>query len=181
MTCQKQNLILCRRQSSLEIKNKKIGSLMCRYEKCLIIKIVDKFQRSLWMPSEGIRCAWLPRKERESRNKIGLASNRKTDDQQKIQMVVHTVSYTATKTSGKISMNRLRNICRVAWKYITYVSLGQCSIVSSALITVLDSSYRLILFRKFLLCIYTNIKNLNKQTYMIALLMLWRKIWQFFW
>ena len=44
--------------------------------------------------SEGIRCAWLPRKKRESRNKIGLASNRKTDDQQKIQMAVHIVSYT---------------------------------------------------------------------------------------
>ena len=83
---------------------------MGRYVKCLVIKFVDKFQRSLWMPSEGIRCAWLPRKERESRNKIGLASNRKTDDQQKIQMAVHIVSYTATKTS----MNHLRNICRVA-------------------------------------------------------------------
>ena len=87
---------------------------MGRYVRLLVIKFVDKFQRSRWMPSEGIRCAWLPRKERESRNKIGLASNRKTDDQQKIQMAVHIVSYTATKTSGKISMNHLRNICRVA-------------------------------------------------------------------
>ena len=87
---------------------------MGRYVKRLVIKSVGKFQRSLWMPSEGIRCAWLPRKERESRNKIGLASNRKTDDQQKIQMAVHIVSYTATKKS----MNHLRNICRVAGKYI---------------------------------------------------------------
>ena len=72
---------------------------MGRYVKCLVIKFVDKFQRSLWMPSEGIRCAWLPRKERESRNKIGLASNRKTDDQQKIQMAVHIVSYPRYSTT----------------------------------------------------------------------------------
>ena len=98
----------------LMFSREKIASSMERYVKCLVIKFVDKFQRSLWMPSEGIRCAWLPRKERESRNKIGLASNRKTDDQQKIQMAVHIVSYTATKTSGKISLNHLRNICRVA-------------------------------------------------------------------
>ena len=152
---------------------------MGRYVKCFVIKFVHKFQRSLWIPSEGIRCAWLPKKERESRNKNGLASNRKTDDQQKIQMAVHIVSYTATKTSGKISMNHLRNICRVAWKYITYVSLGLCIIVSSALITVLDSTYRLNLFRKFLLFTLIS-KNLNKQINMIVLLVLWRKICQFF-
>ena len=70
---------------------------MGRYIKRLVIKSVGKFQRSLWMPSEGIRCAWLPRKERESRNKIGLASNRKTDDQQKIQIAAYRILHSNKK------------------------------------------------------------------------------------